>query len=134
MSDSSALRATRQLRMSPGGRTRSSSRNLPELPPSSLTVTTAVNREIQGFPVGASTYDGCTTLGFSPFRTYDNPVPPPRETTFRSFWGRFMHLPPDGLNGLQPNQIHKFSFDMEGGKIGVIFRVDPIVFVELDCL
>ncbi len=45
-----------------------------------------------------------------------------------------MCLPVDGLNELQPNQIHKFSFDMEGRKIGIIFRVDPVVFVKIDRL
>ena len=42
MSDSSSARATRQLRMSPGGSTPMPLRSRPELPPSSATVTTAV--------------------------------------------------------------------------------------------
>ena len=43
ISGSTSARATRQFRMSPGGSTWSSSRRRPELPPSSVTVTTAVN-------------------------------------------------------------------------------------------
>src|SRR5204863_9716350 len=60
-----------QLRMSPGGRTSNSRRNRPELPPSSLTVTTAV-RSTEPAPA--------LTKRFSPRSSVDNPVPPPIET------------------------------------------------------
>ena len=49
--------ATRQFRMSPGGSTSNSRRNRPELPPSSVTVTTAVG----GVEVGGS---GATSINF----------------------------------------------------------------------
>jgi len=62
ISDSSSASATRQLRMSPGGRIPSSRRRRPDEPPSSATVTTAVRS------TGAS---------LSPRNNDDRPVPPP---------------------------------------------------------
>src|ERR1017187_8189376 len=71
----SSLRATMQLRMSPGGRTSNSRRRRPELPPSSVTVTMAViSTEGLVGPRGGA----CC---FSPGRTRDRPGPPPMETT-----------------------------------------------------
>ena len=70
--------AIMQLRMSPGGNICSSSRNLPELPPSSLTVTIADSESMSG---GSSTCG--PTNRFRPARSVDKPVPPPIETTLR---------------------------------------------------
>src|SRR5665811_1879040 len=69
MRDSSSARATKQLRTSPGGRTPNSSRNLPDEPPSSVTVTTAVV---------------CDVLFLNPRSRVESPVPPPMATTRRS--------------------------------------------------
>src|SRR5580693_10193286 len=66
-----------QLRMSPGGRTRYSRRNRPELPPSSVTVTTAA-RSAMGS--GVRTFLRVATYSFSPRSTVESPVPPPSAT------------------------------------------------------
>src|SRR5260370_12461147 len=58
--------------MSPGGRTAYSLRRMPELPPSSAAVTTAVIRQ---------SFGRCRR---SPLRTTGSPVPPPRATTRES--------------------------------------------------
>jgi hypothetical protein len=60
-----------QLRMSPGGRTSNSRRKRPELPPSSLTATTAT---ISTAPAPILVYR------FSPRNKVARPVPPPIET------------------------------------------------------
>src|SRR5262249_769021 len=63
--------------MSPGGRTENSPRSRPELLPSSVTVTIAVN-DIRGLipdcPASGSRY------GFSPLSRVASPVPPPMAT------------------------------------------------------
>src|SRR5579884_1487353 len=59
-----------QLRISPGGRTSNSRRNRPELPPSSVTVTTAVR----------SACFGSAVYRFKPCRRVESPVPPPMDT------------------------------------------------------
>src|SRR5882757_216389 len=91
-----------QFRMSPGGSILKSSRNRPDEPPSSVTVTTAESsrmlhgNEGQGTGVGAWTpgafpiriprrRSGVTTYRFSPRSRVDNPVPPPIATTRSSF-------------------------------------------------
>src|SRR6185295_7373360 len=77
-SASSSDRATRQLRISPGGSTSKSRRRRPELPPSSLTVTTAeisTEESSEGGRPCAGTY--C----FSPCSSAESPVPPPIATT-----------------------------------------------------
>src|SRR5580704_15158747 len=80
---SSLESATMQLRISPGGSTRYSRRNRPELPPSSVTVTIAAKSEM-----GRRTDGRCTnsflraeTYSFRPRRTVERPVPPPKATT-----------------------------------------------------
>ena len=55
-----------------------SRRKRPELPPSSVTVTTAVNLLIDGLPDAASGPTHC----FRPRSRTDRPVPPPIATTF----------------------------------------------------
>src|SRR5882757_11210856 len=91
-----------QFRMSPGGSILKSSRNRPDEPPSSVTVTTAESsrmlhgNEGQGAGGGAWTpgafpiriprlRSGVTTYRFSPRSRVDNPVPPPIATTRSSF-------------------------------------------------
>src|ERR1019366_1038059 len=76
----SSLRATMQLRMSPGGSTSNSRRRRPELPPSSVTGTMAVmsTAGVAG-PVGRA-------WGFTPGGTRDRPVPPPMATTRSGEW------------------------------------------------
>src|SRR5206468_540462 len=64
---SSSERAIMQFRMSPGGRTPSSSRRRPELPPSSVTVTIT---------------DKSALNFFNPRKRVERPVPPPMETIF----------------------------------------------------
>ena len=64
-SDSSSASADRQWRTSPGAGMPKSRRSRPELPPSSVVVTTAVTLAIR----------------FRPRRIIDSPVPPPRHTT-----------------------------------------------------
>src|SRR5580704_10173224 len=67
-----------QLRMSPGGSTRYSRRRRPELPPSSVTVTTAA-RSLIGWRS-----DSClrrATKCFNPRSSIESPVPPPMATT-----------------------------------------------------
>ena len=68
-----STKAARQLRTSPGGRTPNSWRSLPELPPSSVTVTTAVIVSFDTGPVFADCWH-------SPSRTAGRPVPPPSAT------------------------------------------------------
>ena len=75
---SSLDRATMQLRMSPGGRTRYSRRRRPELPPSSVTVTTAVKSEIGCF---GRRFPRSAMCSFRPRSTAERPVPPPSATT-----------------------------------------------------
>src|SRR5205809_1244153 len=65
ISGSDSASATRQSRMSPGGRMPSSRRSRPELPPSSNTVTTAVRLLVNSF---------------SPRSSVERPVPPPMTT------------------------------------------------------
>src|SRR3989449_11662165 len=65
ISGSDSASATRQSRMSPGGRMPSSRRSRPELPPSSNTVTTAVRLLVNSF---------------SPRSSVESPVPPPMTT------------------------------------------------------
>src|SRR5262249_6843994 len=62
-----------QLRMSPGGSTSKSRRRRPELPPSSVTVTTAEMSR----PGSHATYF------FNPCSKAESPVPPPIDTTRR---------------------------------------------------
>ena len=65
MSGSASASATMQLRMSPTAGMPSSARSLPDEPPSSATVTTAVRLEV---------------CSFSPRSSVDRPVPPPIAT------------------------------------------------------
>ncbi len=80
----SSERAVMQLRISPGGRISKSRRSLPELPPSSVTVTTAV------ISIGGRLGSGWTCAPaacfFSPERRVDNPVPPPIATMCKGLW------------------------------------------------
>src|SRR5690242_1061973 len=62
---SSSDRAIMQFLISPGGRTCSSSRRRPELPPSSVTVTITERRDLNFF---------------NPRKRVERPVPPPIET------------------------------------------------------
>ena len=76
-----------QLRMSPGGNDPSSSRNRPELPPSSVTVTMT---------------DRCPGPFFKPRNNVDSPVPPPIETILGPlgkalFFGEIQQLFETGL-------------------------------------
>src|SRR5271155_5205351 len=66
-----------QLRMSPGGSTRYSRRKRPELPPSSVTVTTAARSAIGS---GVRSFLRVATYSFSPRSTVESPVPPPSAT------------------------------------------------------
>src|SRR5262249_23661126 len=80
--------ATRQFRMSPGGRMLNSLRSRPLEPPSSVTVTTAVRSAIPGVLLavadgGASRALDARTYFFSPRRSVESPVPPPMATTRR---------------------------------------------------
>ena len=68
-SDSSSASADRQWRTSPGAGMPKSRRSRPELPPSSVVVTTAVTFEMR----------------LTPRRIIDRPVPPPRQTTRTRF-------------------------------------------------
>src|SRR6201996_2126850 len=76
-----------QLRMSPGGNTEYSRRKRPELPPSSVTATMATRSEMGltcdlesavAFP--ARGFVRNSTKSFSPRKTVERPVPPPRAT------------------------------------------------------
>src|SRR5580704_12827315 len=79
---SSSLRATMQLRMSPGGSMLSSLRRRPLEPPSSLTVTTAERSRMTGESKAALGISvGDRTKRFKPFSRVERPVPPPRATT-----------------------------------------------------
>ena len=72
-----------QLRMSPGARMSKVRRSLPELPPSSLTVTTAA-RSTRGPSPPGSAQPAAKRL--SPWSTVDRPVPPPSATMRRGSW------------------------------------------------
>src|SRR5215470_9807814 len=65
-----------QLRMSPGGRILYSRRRRPELPPSSITVTTAAKSDMGRFDC----FFFSATYSFSPRSTVERPVPPPSAT------------------------------------------------------
>src|SRR5215469_1764246 len=81
---SSSLRATMQLRMSPGGNILNSFRSRPLDPPSSLTVTTAQRSRIEGEPALAGVDSAGEGTNFlSPLSKVDRPVPPPIATTRR---------------------------------------------------
>src|SRR6267154_269878 len=81
---SSSLRATMQLRISPGGSMLSSLRRRPLEPPSSLTVTTAQRSRITGEPGGAVAISaGVRAKCLSPLSRVERPVPPPMATTRR---------------------------------------------------
>src|SRR5215472_4640639 len=81
---SSSLRATMQLRMSPGGNILNSFRSRPLDPPSSLTVTTAHRSRIEGEPALAGVDSAGEGTNFlSPLSRVDRPVPPPIATTRR---------------------------------------------------
>src|SRR5689334_15079526 len=67
-----------QFRMSPGGRMSKSRRSRPELPPSSVTVTTAAI-STAGRPASALSF-ATRACFFSPDNSVDNPVPPPIDT------------------------------------------------------
>src|SRR6266852_2047806 len=85
---SSSLRATMQLRMSPGGSMLNSLRRRPLEPPSSLTVTTAHKSRMMGESgtvVGISA--GERTKSLSPLSSVERPVPPTLAPT-RSPWSR----------------------------------------------
>src|SRR5438270_5857534 len=78
---SSSLRATMQLRMSPGGSMFSSLRRRPLEPPSSLTVTTADRSRIARASGFRRISAGERTKRFSPLSRVERPVPPPMATT-----------------------------------------------------
>src|SRR6202050_2033884 len=81
---SSSLRATIQLRISPGGSMLSSLRRRPLEPPSSLTVTTAQRSRMtgeSGWATAISAGERAKTL--SPLSSVERPVPPPMATTRR---------------------------------------------------
>ena len=81
---SSSLRATIQLRISPGGSMLSSLRRRPLEPPSSLTVTTAQRSRMMGEPARATANSaGVRAKRLSPLRRVESPVPPPMATTRR---------------------------------------------------
>src|SRR5262245_31138468 len=68
-----------QFRISPGGSIWNSSLKRPELPPSSVTVTTAVSVSIQGNLLSAATGSG-RAKALSPANSVERPVPPPIDT------------------------------------------------------
>jgi hypothetical protein len=73
-----------QFRISPGGRMSKSRRSRPELPPSSVTVTTAV---ISMEGLVAVVFSGMALAClFNPERSVDKPVPPPMATTRRGLF------------------------------------------------
>src|SRR5579864_513623 len=81
---SSSLRATMQLRMSPGGSMLNSLRRRPLEPPSSLTVTTAQRSRMTGASGEVdNSVSGVPTNFFSPLSRVERPVPPPIATTRR---------------------------------------------------
>src|SRR5713101_8622718 len=77
-----------QLRISPGGRTRFSRRKRPELPPSSVTVTTAVRSTMGRSELGRSSRRR-RTCSLRPRRSVERPVPPPSATTRKPGIKRF---------------------------------------------
>ncbi len=79
-SASSSDSATMQLRMSPGGSTSNSRRKRPELPPSSVTVTTAVMSTGERNPAPLSSSRGGRVYFFKPCSRAERPVPPPMAT------------------------------------------------------
>ena len=81
---SSPERATRQLRMSPGGGTSNSERSRPELRPSSVTVTIAVS-SILGCESGGMVVVSELRKGRRPESRVARPVPPPIAATLRVF-------------------------------------------------
>ena len=88
-SASSSESATRQFRISPGGRTSNSLRSRPELPPSSVTVTTAAISRQEG-SVAAAVWSG--TYCFKPCSSTESPVPPPIATTCSGSDGKSLGL------------------------------------------
>src|SRR3954451_22905002 len=68
-----------QLRMSPGGRISKSRLSRPDLPPSSVTVTTAAMSRLG--PADVATSAAPTACCLSPESSVERPVPPPIETT-----------------------------------------------------
>lgn len=101
-----------QLRMSPGGRTSNSRRRRPELPPSSVTVTTAVMSMAGAYRL-------------SPCNRAESPVPPPIET-IRS-----------GVRTLEsvkapPSKRRQSGMIQEPGEIGIAARGPPIPRIEVD--
>src|SRR6266496_2436866 len=71
-----------QLRISPGAGTPCSSRSLPLEPPSSVTVTIAVNRDTSGATGGGPGDESANTCFFRPRSRVERPVPPPMATTW----------------------------------------------------
>ena len=96
---SSSLRATMQLRMSPGGSMLSSLRRRPLDPPSSLTVTTAHRSRIMGVPGCANVISaGESTKRFNPLSNVERPVPPPMATTRRPrVWAVLSRVPSSAI-------------------------------------
>ena len=80
-SASSSLRATMQLRRSPGGNMLKPLRNLPDEPPSSVTVTTAARSVI--CPGEGLVWPVAMTWRRRPRSNVERPVPPPIATTRR---------------------------------------------------
>src|ERR1017187_9743947 len=125
----SSLRATMQLRMSPGGSTSNSRRTRPELPPSSVTVTVAVisSAGTAGSPAFPKSLSPCSSA--------ESPVPPPIETT------RSGEVSPMGeASGGRALPAFLFGIDqgVEGrlvsqrGEIGVLARNQAVARFQLD--
>src|SRR6476660_6377072 len=118
---SSSARATMQLRMSPGGRPPNSCRSRPEEPPSSVTVTTPVNRPSRGEP----------TYAFKPRRIAERPVPPPIAAT-AGVAGRAGSV--SRSRSGEAEEVTVVPVLPEIGEVGVVEGMDAVLGVELDRL
>src|ERR1044071_931869 len=112
-----------QLRISPGGSTSNSRRSRPELPPSSLTVTTAVMSTV-------------LARCLRPCRSADSPVPPPIATTRRGTlssmdngYARVYGLPPFFFRIKQRVERRLVGKRRE---VRVLPRHDAVARLELD--
>src|SRR5712692_4001556 len=155
---SSSDSATMQFRMSPGGSTSNSRLSRPELPPSSVTVTTAAMSRHEG-SLAADVWSG--TYCFKPCSSTESPVPPPIATTCSGSDGKSLGLggctplipktwpraqaeprycwcasgPPaltcSGL--LRKQQLLDLRLVDHAGEVGVLARTDAVARLQVDC-
>src|ERR1035438_5755244 len=157
---SSSLRATMQLRRSPGGSMLKPLRRRPEEPPSSVTETTAARSAIT--PCAVEGWLEAVTCRRSPRSSVERPVPPPIATTRRagdaeesplrpSFpenesrlgvidWSMFViHSPPGckaekASRNLRVQQLGKARIVHHALEVVVGARLEPVLGIQFDGL